>query len=56
MKKLQIEARIERSERFGQALGFNGTSSFVTGDAPVPDLVDVEDLRAPVANVPDENE
>ncbi|SDD88102.1 DSBA-like thioredoxin domain-containing protein [Ruegeria marina] len=56
MKELQIETLIETSERFSQALGFNGTPSFVTGDAHVPDFVDVEDLRALVANVRDENE
>lgn len=52
----EIEEHIATSMRLSQALGFNGTPSFVIGEALVPGLVQREQLQALVAQVRDEYE
>lgn len=52
----EIEEHIATSMRLSQALGFNGTPSFVIGDVLVPGLVEQEQLQALVAQVRDEAE
>ena len=45
MEAPEIDAHIETSMRLASALGFNGTPSFVIGDALVPGLVPLERLQ-----------
>lgn len=45
----QVDTHLATSMRLTQALGFNGTPSFVIGDALVPGLVDVKQLQTLVA-------
>ncbi|PWJ20776.1 DsbA family protein [Jannaschia seohaensis] len=52
----EIEEHIATSMRLSQALGFNGTPSFVIGEALVPGLVEQEQLQALVAQVRDGSE
>ena len=52
----EIEEHIATSMRLSQALGFNGTPSFVIGEALVPGLVEQEQLQALVAKVRDGSE
>lgn len=51
-----IEEHIANSVRLGQALGLNGTPSFVIGDALVPGLVEQEELHALVAEAREDTE
>ena len=48
MKAPQIEDHIQTSMRLTQALGLNGTPSFVIGDTVAPGLMDLAQLRAAV--------
>ncbi|PWR02421.1 hypothetical protein DKT77_12545 [Meridianimarinicoccus roseus] len=52
----EIEEHIATSMRLSQALGFNGTPSFVIGEVLVPGLVEQEQLQALVAQVRDGSE
>lgn len=56
MEAPEIEEHIATSMRLSQALGFNGTPSFVIGEALVPGLVEQEQLQALVARVRDDSE
>ncbi|MBY6203221.1 DsbA family protein [Maritalea mobilis] len=52
----EIEEHIETSMRLSEALGFNGTPSFIVGEALIPGLVEQEHLQALVAQVRDGSE
>lgn len=51
-----IDEHIATSMRLSRALGFNGTPSFVIGDALVPGLVEKEQLKELVQDVRDSTE
>jgi predicted DsbA family dithiol-disulfide isomerase len=51
MDTAEIEEHIATSMRLTQALGFNGTPSFVIGDNLVPGFVEEEQLRTIVEKV-----
>jgi len=44
MESPEIDAHIARSSELSRALGFNGTPSFVIGDALVPGVIDVDQM------------
>lgn len=46
MEAPEVQAHIDESMRLAQALGFNGTPSFVIGDNLVPGLVEQDQLEA----------
>ncbi len=50
MEAPEVEEHIQTSMRLTQALGLNGTPSFVIGDALVPGVVDVEQLQTLVSD------
>ncbi|GGD28913.1 DsbA family protein [Sinisalibacter lacisalsi] len=45
MEAPEVEEHIQSSLRLAQELGFNGTPSFVIGDALVPGVMDLEQLQ-----------
>ncbi len=45
MEAPEVEEHIQSSLHLAQALGFNGTPSFVIGDALVPGVMDLEQLQ-----------
>ena len=56
MEAPEIGDHIETSTRLAQALGFNGTPSFVIGDALVPGFVDDDQLKALVSQAREASE
>lgn len=50
MKAPEVEEHIETSKRLAAALGFNGTPSFVVGDALIPGFVEQATLAEAVAS------
>ncbi len=55
MNSPEVDEHIAVSMQMAQALGFNGTPSFVIGDALVPGLVEFEQLQQFVAETRDTN-
>lgn len=50
MQSEEVNEHIETSMNLAQLLGFNGTPSFVIGDALVPGLVSIDELQSLVAD------
>lgn len=46
MDEPEVQEHIDESMRLSQALGFNGTPSFVIGDDLVPGFVEQDQLEA----------
>jgi predicted DsbA family dithiol-disulfide isomerase len=56
MEAQEVAEHIETSMRLTQALGFNGTPSFVIGDALVPGFVEKERLSDLVSEARDSSQ